>query len=156
MPLNYFSNTKSWDAENKHDTEGGTWPQAMCPHTLKKKPKPFAKSSKTKQSRKSSYTIPKGPLKRQGERAKAKTNASQSKITSMSRWKSSTKGGKSTLASGWRRRRSHKVCSKLMCVLLEHTPLHEQRFMRNVVVLLEVGQDLKSTPKIFEKLKQVF
>ncbi len=53
-----------------------------------------------------SYTAPKGPPeKRRGEWTKEKKNAFWSKITSVSRWKSSTKGGRSTLASGWRRQR---------------------------------------------------
>jgi hypothetical protein len=59
---------------------------------------------------KSSYTIPKGPSKeRRGEQTKIKINASQSKITFVSRWKSLTKGGKSTLAYGWRRQRTPMV-----------------------------------------------
>jgi hypothetical protein len=33
----------------------------MCPHTLKKRLKPLAKSSRTKQYCKSSYTIPEKP-----------------------------------------------------------------------------------------------
>jgi hypothetical protein len=52
----------------------------MCPHISKKRSKPFAKSSGTKQSHKSSYTIPKGPPEgRCGEQAKTNINASQSK-----------------------------------------------------------------------------
>jgi len=48
------------------------------------------------------------------------------------------------------------VCLELMHVLLKHIPLHEQGFMRNVIMLMEVGYDLKLTPNIYEKLKQVF
>ncbi len=79
----------------------------MCPHTSKNRSKPLIKSSRTKQSYKSSYTIPEwSPEKKQ---AKAKTNVFRSKVTSISRWKSSTKGGRSTLASGWRRQRTPMV-----------------------------------------------
>jgi len=31
------------------------------------------------------------------------------------------------------------VCLELMHVLLKHIPLHEQGFMRNVIMLMEVG-----------------
>jgi len=67
----------------------------MCPNTLKKrKLNPLVESFGTKQSCKSSYTILKGPSKeRCGERAKAKINASQFKITFVLGCKSSTKGG---------------------------------------------------------------
>ncbi len=49
----------------------------QCAHILKKKEsKPFAKSSRTKQFHKSSYTILKGPSEeKRGEQAKAKINA---------------------------------------------------------------------------------
>lgn len=58
----------------------------------------------------SSYTILKGPLeKRHGEWTKAKINASWFKITFVLRWKSSTKEGKSTSTSGWRRWRTFGV-----------------------------------------------
>ncbi len=40
--------------------------------------------------------------KKHGEWTKAKTNACQSKVTSILGWKSSMKGGILTLASGWR------------------------------------------------------
>jgi hypothetical protein len=76
----------------------------MCPHTLKKRSKPFVKSCRTKQYHKSSYTIPEGPLEeRCGEEAKVHINASQFKITSISWWKSSTKRRKPTSTSGWKR-----------------------------------------------------
>jgi hypothetical protein len=78
----------------------------MCPYTSKKKLKPFTKSSRTKQSCKSSYTIPK---KKHNKQTKAEINASQSKATFVSRWKSSTKRGISTSTSGWKRRRIHVV-----------------------------------------------
>jgi hypothetical protein len=45
----------------------------MCLHISKNKSKPLTKSSRTKQSRKSSYTIPEGlPNERHGECVKAK------------------------------------------------------------------------------------
>jgi hypothetical protein len=45
----------------------------MCPHTSKKRSKPFAKSFGTKQYHKSSYTILKGPPKeKRGEQNKYK------------------------------------------------------------------------------------
>jgi hypothetical protein len=76
----------------------------MCPHTLKKRLKPLAKSSKTKQSRRSSYTIfERPPEKRHGEQAKVEINVSRSKVTFVLGWKSSTKGAKSTSIGGWRR-----------------------------------------------------
>jgi hypothetical protein len=37
MPPNYFFHDKSRDVKNKHNIEGETWPQTMCPHILKKK-----------------------------------------------------------------------------------------------------------------------
>jgi hypothetical protein len=76
----------------------------MCPHILKKRLKPFVKSFGAKYFHKCSYNIPKGPPKeRCGEQTKAETNVSRFKITSISRWKSSTKGKKSTSTNGWRR-----------------------------------------------------
>jgi hypothetical protein len=77
MPLDCFSNARSWDVKNKHDIGGGTWTQVMCPNTLKKrKLNPFAESFGTKQSCKSSYTILEGPLQKKcGEWTKAKINA---------------------------------------------------------------------------------
>jgi hypothetical protein len=89
-----LSNAKSWDVKSKHDIKGGIWPRAMCPHTSKKRSKPFVKSSRTKQYHKNSYTIPERPPKeRHSEKAKTETNASQFKVTSILGWKSSTKGG---------------------------------------------------------------
>jgi hypothetical protein len=65
----------------------------MCPHTLKRNKKPFAKSSRTKQFRKSSYTILEKSLnERHGECAKMVINASWFKITYVFGWNSSTKG----------------------------------------------------------------
>jgi hypothetical protein len=40
-------------------------------------------------------------------------------------------------------------------VVLKHTPLHEQKLVRDVIVLIEVGLDLDTTPHIYDKLKQV-
>jgi hypothetical protein len=78
----------------------------MCPHITKKRLKPLAKSLGAKQYHRSSYTIPKGPPKKKhGEQAKAKINASQYKITFISGWKSSMKGGRSISTSGWRKQR---------------------------------------------------
>jgi hypothetical protein len=77
MPPNYFCNAKSWNVKNNCDIKGGTWPWTMCPHTLKNGSKPLVKSFGTKQPRKSSYTILKGPLEeRPGELTKAEANAS--------------------------------------------------------------------------------
>jgi len=110
MPPNCFSNAKNQNVENKFDTEGGTWFQAMCPHTLKKRSKPLIESFGIKQFRKSSYTIPKRPSEeRCGEQAKVETNASWFKVTFVSRWESSTKGGRSTLVGGWRKRKTPVV-----------------------------------------------
>jgi hypothetical protein len=84
----------------------------MWPHNLKKRLKPLTKSSRTKQSYRSSYTIPKRPLEeRHGERTKAETNASQFKITFISKWKSSKNGGRSTSIGGWRKQRTLMVSS---------------------------------------------
>jgi hypothetical protein len=58
----------------------------MCPHTSKKRLKPFAKSYGIKQSCRSSYTIPETPPKKRcGKQAKAKINASQYKVIFVSR-----------------------------------------------------------------------
>ncbi len=99
------------DAKNKHDIEGGRWPQTMHPHTLKKRSKRFTKSFQTKHFHKSSYTIPKMPLKKNGEQAKAKINASWSKVTSILGWKSLIKVGISISTSEWRRQRIPMVSS---------------------------------------------
>jgi hypothetical protein len=53
----------------------------------KKKSKPLVKSSRTKKSHKSSYTILKRPLdERCGECAKIEINASEAQITSIFGW----------------------------------------------------------------------
>jgi hypothetical protein len=71
-PLAYFPKTNCHVATNRHDIDGGTWPQAMCLHIFKQKSKPLAKSSGTRQYHKSSYTIFKGLLdERRGECIKA-------------------------------------------------------------------------------------
>ncbi len=36
-----------------------------------------------------------------------------------------------------------QVCLKLLCILFESTPLHDQGLVRGVVMLMEVGQDLE-------------
>jgi hypothetical protein len=52
----------------------------MCPHISKKKSKPLTKSLGTKQFRKSSYTILKGPPDEKGGKCvKVEINASLSK-----------------------------------------------------------------------------
>jgi hypothetical protein len=33
-----------------------------------------------------------------------------------------------------------KISLDLMCELLEHTPLHEQKPLRNIIMLMEVGR----------------
>jgi hypothetical protein len=47
-----------------------------------------------------------------------------------------------------------QVCLELLCVLFEHTPPHEQTFVCSVIVLMEVGYDLESTPNIYKKLER--
>ncbi len=102
-PQARFSKANSNDATSRHDTDGGTWPWTMCLHISKKKSKPLAELLGTKQSCKSSYTILKGSLdEKHGECVKIKINASLSKTRSIFLWKSSIKGGRSTLANGWR------------------------------------------------------
>jgi hypothetical protein len=65
-------------------------------HISKQKLKPLAKSSRTKQYRKSSCTIfERLSNERHGEYIKTKINAYLSKTRSISRLKSSTKGEKS-------------------------------------------------------------
>ncbi len=94
MPPTCFPKTNNHVATNKRDTNGKTWPQAMCLHISKQKSKPLAKSLGTKQYHKSSYIIFKGlSNERRGECIKAEINASLSKIRSISGLKSSTKGG---------------------------------------------------------------
>jgi hypothetical protein len=83
------------------------------PTYLKKRSNPLTKSSRTK----SSYTIPKGPLKeRHGEQAKAKINASQFKVTSISRLKSSTKGGRSTSNKWMKKAKDFRSLVKWGCM----------------------------------------
>jgi hypothetical protein len=89
--------------------------------------------------------------KKNDKRTRAKINACQSKVISISKWKSSTKGedqpqkinreGEGKLFS-WSCQMGLHVCSKLMDVLLKHIPLHEQGFMRDVIVLMEVGLEV--------------
>ncbi len=108
-PLACFLKTNSHVATNMCNIDGETWPQVMCLHISKQKPKPIAKSSRTKQYCKSSYTIFKGLLdERCGKCIKAKINASQSKTRSIFGLKSSTKGGRSTSTNGWK---WWRVCS---------------------------------------------
>jgi hypothetical protein len=57
-----FSKTNSRNATSKHDTNGRTQSQTMCLNISKKRLKPLAKSSKTKQFGKNLYTILEGPL----------------------------------------------------------------------------------------------
>jgi hypothetical protein len=92
----------------------------MCPHTLKKKLKPFVESFGTKNYCKNSYTIPKGPPKeRCDEQAKVEINVFQFKITSISIWKSSTKKGKSTSKNEWRKQRTPMVSSNGVASVFE-------------------------------------
>ncbi len=98
--------------------------------------------------------------KRCGERTKVETNASQSKVTSISGWKSLKKRGNQFQQVGgegekilWFHQMGLLVCSKLMYVLLKHIPLHEQGFVHGVIMLMKVGQDLKSIPNIYNKLE---
>ncbi len=58
MPLVWFSKINSCNATNKHDINGGTWPQAMCSYIFIKRSKPLTKSSWTN-------TITKGVFVRQ-------------------------------------------------------------------------------------------
>jgi hypothetical protein len=73
----------------------------MSLHSSKQKSKPLAKSSRTKQYHKSSYTIFKRLLnERRGECIKAKINAYLSQKKSIFGLKSLTKGGRSTSTNG--------------------------------------------------------
>ncbi len=47
-------------------------------------------------------------------------------------------------------------CLEPMHALLEQTPLHVQKPMHNVVMLMEVEKDLKLFPNISEKLEHKF
>ncbi len=136
----------SHNATSMHDTNGGTWPQMMCPHIYFLKSKPLTKSSWIKQSRKSSYTILEGPSnERRDEHAKAKINVFLSKTKSIFGWKSSTKGGRSTSTNGWRWQRATMVLIDgvvgvlgPMHALLKHIPFHEQLYMCDTIMLMEV------------------
>ncbi len=46
-----------------------------------------------------------------------------------------------------------QVCLQLVHVLLKCIPLHEQRHVHGVIVLMEVGLDLELIPNICKKLK---
>ncbi len=72
MLLVYISKCSNHKATRKCDTNGEHDHEHYYAHIYKKiKSKPLTKSSRTKQSHKSSYTIPKGPLdERCGECAK--------------------------------------------------------------------------------------
>ncbi len=108
-PLACFPKTNSHVATNKRDPDGRTWPQAMCLHISKQKSKPLAKSLKTKQYHKSSYTIFKGlSNEKRGEWINVEINAFLSKTISIYELKSSTKGGRSTSTNGWK---WWRVCS---------------------------------------------
>lgn len=147
MHSNHFSHAKSWDVEKKHNTKNGTWFRTMCPHILKKRLKSLVKSFEIKKIHKSLYTTLKGPLEeRCGEWTKIEINASQLKVTSILGWKSPMKGGDQLQQMdgkgeglSWFHQMGLQVCSELEHVLFECTPLHEQRFVRSVVVLIEVG-----------------
>ncbi len=77
-----FFRTSNCDDASKRNMDGGTWPWSMCSHTLKTKLKLFAKSSKTKQFRKRSYSVLEKLLnERHCECAKMEINASCFKIT---------------------------------------------------------------------------
>jgi hypothetical protein len=86
--------------------------------------------------------------KKHGERIREKINACQFKVTSISTWKSSTKGENQPQQMdgegegkgfSWSCQMGLHVCSKLTHVLFKRIPLHEQRFVRDVIVLMEVG-----------------
>ncbi len=120
MPPNYFFNAKSWNAKYKCNIESGTWPWIMCPQTLKRRLKPFVESFGAKHFCQIAFTIFKRPPKeRRGEQAKAEINVFQFKVTSISRWKSSTKGGISTLENEWRKWKIPMVSSNGVIGVLE-------------------------------------
>ncbi len=89
------------------------------------------------------------PLKeRRGEWTNIEINASWSKITFISRWKSSTKGGRSTSTSGYKRWRTPMVSLDGVAGVLEaractiqmySLTCHGQGFVHNVILLMEVG-----------------
>jgi len=80
---------------------------------FKKRSKQLAKSYETKQyQKKLIHTILKGLLnERHDECAKVKINASQTKITFMSRWKSLTKVGRLTFCNEWKRWKVNVISS---------------------------------------------
>ncbi len=83
----------------------------QCAHTFQKnKSKPLVKLSTTKQSFKSSYTIPKGlPNERCGKHGNIEINVFLFKTKFIFGWKLSTKGKKSTSANGRRCQRAVMV-----------------------------------------------
>jgi hypothetical protein len=92
-PPIYFSKANNCDATNRCDTNGGTWPWAMCLHISKKRSKPLVELSGMNQSFKSSYTIPnRSPNERRGKNGKIEINAFLSKIRSIFGWKCWQKG----------------------------------------------------------------
>ncbi len=94
MLLDCFSNIKNLNTESKHDTNGGAWPQTMCPHTSKNRSNAPTKSFRTKQFCISSYTITKRPpKKRHGQWIKTELYASQFNVTYVLGLKSSIKKG---------------------------------------------------------------
>jgi len=48
-----------------------------------------------------------------------------------------------------------QVCSELARILFKHIPLHEQGHLCSIIMLMEAGQDLKSTPNVCKKLKRM-
>ncbi len=103
MPLACFSKTNSHNATNMCDIDETTWPWTMCLHISKNRSKPLVQSLGTKQSCKSSYTIPEGISdERRGKHVKVKINVYSSKTRSIFGWKSLTKGGRSTLGNRWK------------------------------------------------------
>jgi hypothetical protein len=130
----------------------GKWPWTMCPHTFLKKLKPLVKSSRIKQSHKSSYTILKRlPNERRGEWTKMKINASWSKTTFVFGWRPTPTNvwkGEKVL---WFHQMGLLKCLKPMHTLLVHNLLHVP--MCDVITLMQVEKDLNPFPKIFGKLE---
>jgi hypothetical protein len=95
----------------------------MCPHTSKKKSKPFAKSSRTKQFCNRSYTIFERLLnERHGECAKMEINASWFKITYVFWMEIINKTGRLTFAKRWKRQRVDIVLSNGIIRMFEINP----------------------------------
>ncbi len=88
MLLICFPNVSNHDVISKHDIDGEN-DHVQCAHIPQKnKLKPLVKSSKIKQSHKSSHTIPKRlPNERCGERAKTKIIFFWFKATFVFGWK---------------------------------------------------------------------